>query len=64
MPGKSGSACYTNHRCDPVVERFLCARSKHGEQEDWEIAWWDFVLAVEASYRKSSVPLVFDDCSE
>ncbi len=64
MPGKSGPACCIKHRCDPVIRRFLCVRSKGVEREDRELAWWDFVLAVEAACRQSSVALGFEDCPE
>jgi len=61
MPGKSGSTCYTNHRCDPVIRRLLCARYTDGGRDDWELAWWNFLQVVTAAYRQSSVSLFSDD---
>jgi len=53
VPGKSGLPCSINHRCDPVVRCSLCARSRDGERDDAELAWWDFLLAVQAVCRQS-----------
>src|ERR1039458_7084663 len=57
VPGKSDSPCFTNHRCDPFVQRSRCARSRDGERDDAELAWWDFLLAVQAVRRQSRVDL-------
>jgi len=63
MSGTSGLAEYTNHSCDPLIRRLLCAPYTDGGRGDWELAWWDFFQVVAAAYRQSSVPLVFDDRS-